>query len=289
MKKNQKNDIILIPTDFSEVCDNAIEHGLVLAKHLGYRVFLVHIINKDTNKYLNEENPTRESIAERLDDMSFKYSKEYGVQVEYIIKTGNLFEKVKDVGDKLNIKLVILGTHGKVGFQKITGSYVLKMIAAVDVPTIVVQRRSFKAGYKNIVFPITAQTKDRQKVSWAINIAKIFDSTIHLIPKYESEKFYKTRIMGITKQIKNLLEEYNIKYTDKVIKPVAGNFSKQVIDYAVVNEAELIMTLVNKGSSLFFNSWDEQIIYNSSQIPVICINPHSKKKTSGSGSGWTFQ
>jgi len=39
------------------------------------------------------------------------------------------------------------------------------------------------------------------------------------------------------------------------------------------------MTLVNKDKSLFFSSWDEKIIYNNSQIPVICINPIETKKT----------
>ena len=284
----KKNDIILIPTDFSEVCNNAVEHGLVVAKNLNFRVFLIHVINKDTTKYLEEKHMNRDALTQKLNDLTEEYSKRYGVQVEYLIKSGNLFEKVKDVSEKLGVRLIILGTHGKVGFQKLTGSYVLKMITATDVPTIVVQKRSFIEGYKNIVFPVTAQTQDRQKVVWAINIAKTFDATIHLIPKFESEKFYKKKIMSVTKQIKNLFDEYDVKYVDKVSSPEAGNFAKQVVDYAVVKEAELIMTLVNKDKSLFFSSWDEQIIYNSSQIPVICINPHTKKKLSGSG-GWAFQ
>ncbi len=273
MEKKVKNDIILIPTDFSEVCQNAIEHGLAVARILKYRVFLLHVINENTTKYLDDENLTRESIVERLDKMSQQYSKEYDVQVEYLVKSGNLFEKIEDVNEKLGAKFIILGTHGKVGFQKITGSYVLKVVTMTNTPTIIVQKRSFKEGYKNIVFPITAQTEDRQKVVVAINIAKTFNATLHLIPKFESEKFYKTRIMNVTKQIKTIFEEYKVKYVDKVTEPGAGNFAKQVIDYAVEHEAELIMTLVDQEKGLFFSSWDEQIIYNSSQIPVVCINP----------------
>ncbi len=275
--KKIKNDIILIPTDFSEVCRNAIEHGLTLAAVLKYRVFLLHVINENTTKYLDEENLTRESIIERLDKMSQDYAKEYGVQVEYLVKSGNLFEKIEDVNDKLGAKLIILGTHGKVGFQRITGSYVLKVVTVTNTPTIVVQKRSFKEGYKNIVFPITAQTEDRQKVVVAINIAKTFNATVHLIPKFESEKFYKTRIMNVTKQIKTIFDEYGVKYVDKVTEPGAGNFAKQVLDYAVDHEAELVMILVDQEKGLFFSSFDEQIIYNSMQIPVVCINPIDQK------------
>jgi nucleotide-binding universal stress UspA family protein len=280
MKKNL-NDIILIPTDFSEVCDNALEHGIILAKNMKYRVFLLHVINKDTQKFLEDEKLTRDTLVERMEKTVNKYSKEYDVQVEYLIKSGNFLKKVEKVAEKLSVKLIILGTHGKVGFQKITGSYALKLITATNVPTIVVQKRAFSEGYKNIVFPVTAYTQDRQKVVWAVNIAKTFNSTIHLFPKFESEKYYKGKIMSITKQIKTLFDKYDVKYVDKVSSPAAGNFAKQVIDYAVENESELIMTLIDQDKMLpIFSSIDEQIIFNSSQIPVICINPVNTKKTS---------
>ena len=107
MKKNL-NDIILIPTDFSEVCTNAVEHGLVLAKSMNYRVFLLHVINKDTKQYLEDEKLTREVIVERLDKLASDYSEEYGVQVEYLIKSGNFFKKIAKISEKLSVKLIIL-------------------------------------------------------------------------------------------------------------------------------------------------------------------------------------
>lgn len=277
MKKDIQN-VILIPTDFSEVCENAIDHGSVLAKAMGSTVWLLHVINKDTHKYLEEKNLEEGSIDDMLNDTAKKYIDKYGIQIETFISSGNLFEKIKEVNDKLNAKLIILGTHGKIGFQRIAGSYVLKVVTETNTPTIVVQKESKTGGYKNIVFPITSSTQDRQKVAWAISIAKVFDATIHLIPKFESEKFHKNRIMSVTKQIKNIMAEYGINFVDKVSSPEAGNFAKQVIDYTVENKADVIITLVDKDKTFFFSSWDEQIIYNSSQIPVICINPIETKK-----------
>ncbi len=281
--KKTKNDVILIPTDFSEVCQNAINHGASVAHTMKYRVVLLHVINKDTDKYLDEENLNDDVISEKLEKIAAEASKEYDVQVEFLVKQGDLFENIKEACDTVGAKLIILGTHGKVGFQKITGSYVLKVIEVSNTPTIVVQKRRYTEGYKNIVFPITASTQDRQKVTWAINIAKMFDATVHMIPKFESGKFYKNRIMSITKQIKNIFDEYNVRYTDKVSSPTEGNFAKQVLDYAIANDAELIMTLVNKDKGLFFSSWDEKLIYNTAQIPVICINPIDTKKTTWVG------
>lgn len=282
MEKEAKK-IILIPTDFSEVCQYATEHGLILAKAMKYEVTLLHVINKATHKYLDEENLDKNSIKVMMKKTAKEYTEKYGVPVNVRISQGKLFEKIKKINKKIKPKLIILGTHGKLGFQKIAGSYVLKVITSTKTPTVVVQKKSNIAGYKNIVFPITSSTKDRQKVSWAVTIAKTFGATVHLIPKFESEKYHKKRIINVTKQIKDFMTEYGINFVDKVSSPEAGNFAKQVIDYAVDNNADLIMTLVDKDKTFVFASWDEQIIFNSSQIPVICINPIHTKKSAWAG------
>jgi nucleotide-binding universal stress UspA family protein len=285
MSKDSTN-LILIPTDFSEVCKNAIEHGIVLAKAMNCFVVILHVVNKDTHKFLDEKKLDEESIHEMMKEDANNYTEKFGVQVDILIKSGKLFDEIKTVNDEIKPKFIILGTHGKVGFQKIAGSYVLKIVTTTKTPTVVVQKKSFSEGYKNIVFPITSSTQDRQKVNWAVTIANAFGARVHLIPKFESEKFHKRRIMNVTKQIKDYLKEYNIDFVDKVSSPEAGNFGKQVIDYAVDNDADLIMTLVDKDKTFSFASWDEQIIFNSSQIPVICINPVDTKKTSWDR-GWS--
>ncbi len=284
MKKETKN-IFLIPTDFSEVCRNAEEHGLILAKAMNCKIALLHVINKETKKYLEEKKLSESDLKEMMNKTAEIYKKEYIVDVEVYLESGNLFDKISEINNLINPKLVILGTHGKLGFQKIAGSYVLKVIEVTQTPTVVVQKQSNIEGYKTIVFPITSATQDRQKVAWAIYIAKVFNATIHLIPKFESEKLQKTRIMNVTKQIKNIMSENKINFVDKVSSPEAGNFGKQVIDYAVENKADLIMTLIDKEKTFMFSSWDEQIIYNSSQIPVICIYPVETQKSNWY-SGW---
>ena len=285
MKKDTKN-VILIPTDFSEVCQNAIEHGIIIAKAMKSEVTLLHVVNKATHKYLDEKNLDEDAIEVMMKKSADEYTEKYDVPVNIHISTGKLFKKIKEVNNEIKPKLIILGTHGKLGFQKIAGSYVLKVITSTKTPAVVVQKKANIAGYKNIVFPITSSTQDRQKVSWAITIAKAFGATVHLIPKFESEKFHKKRIMTVTKQIKNFMTQYGINFVDKVSSPEAGNFGKQVIDYAVDNNADLIMTLVDKDKKIVFTSWDEQIIFNSSQIPVICIYPVNTKKSTWD-KGWS--
>ncbi len=281
VKKLQFNNVILVPTDFSEVCENAVIHTLHVAKNIKFKVTLLHIVNKDTKEYLEDNKLTVESLEQKLKEQSASYAKEYGIEVDYLIKEGKLFKQVQKAVSEVGANMVVLGTHGKVGFQRITGSYALKVISKTNVPTIVVQLKGLKRPYQNIVFPVTTETQDRQKVNWAIYIAKTFNATIHIFPKRENESFHKKKIMSVVKQIKNIFDKHDVKYVDKVSEEGAGNFAKQVMDYAVVNSADLVMTMVSSERFFhFFDSQDEQIIFNSSQIPVICINPVAVKKAS---------
>jgi hypothetical protein len=84
--------------------------------------------------------------------------------------------------------------------------------------------------------------------------------------------------MAIVKTIKTIFDQNDVKYIDKVSDDGGGNFSKQLIDYAVINNADLIMIMTASDSLIpMFDNWAEQIIFNSSQIPVICINPVNVK------------
>ncbi len=280
MENNEviKVNSILVPTDFSEVCQNAVEHGSVIAKILDYKITLLHVINKDTKAFLKKNNLGESYLAEKLEEEATHLRKEHNIEVDYLIKDGNIFSLIADVADEAEAKLIILGTHGKVGFQRLTGSYAVKIITNTEIPTIVVQQKTFAKGYQNIIFPVSVTSKDRQKVNWAIYLAKTFNSTIHLFPKYESDKYLKKKIMAIVKTIKTIFDQNNVKYIDKVSDDSGGNFSKQLIDYAVINNADLIMIMTASDSLIpMFDNWAEQIIFNSSQIPVICINPVNVK------------
>lgn len=281
---------ILVPTDFSEVCNNAFNHACDLAQILDLKVYALHIITKETKSYLEKQKLTKVELEERLKNYTLGKKAEYEVETDYIIKEGSIFEEIGNISKYINAAFVVLGTHGKLGFQRLTGSYALKVINNTDIPTIVVQKKTVKpGGYKNIVFPIQPFSDDRQKVNYAITLSKDFGAKIHLYPKIEQDKFSKQKTIGIVRQIMSMLAEEGIPYEKTIPEERAGNFAKQVVDYAVVNDADLIMIVTGNNPSLpMFDSADEQIIFNTSQIPVMCINPARVKKiASFGGPSWS--
>ncbi|MFO7613916.1 MAG: universal stress protein [Bacteroidales bacterium] len=264
-----KNPLFLVPTDFSEVCTNAAQRAASLAKDFNYKIVLLHIIDKNTLAELKKENKGIDWVHDRLKEMANSLIKEYVIQVETIAREGDIFTTIAEVAEELKASLIFLGTHGKVGLQKFTGSFALKVVTSSEIPTIVVQKRPFGHGLGKIVMPITSDAGPWSKTKWAAAIAKEFNSMIMIfhLPGEEME--------DVITMITNHFQVNNVKYTVKAANKT-GHFTKQVIDYSTAENADMILIMTNPDKSLktyLLGSYDEDIIFNTSQIPVMCINP----------------
>ncbi len=261
------NNIILVPTDFSEVCNNAMNQAVEAAKFLNYKVVLLHIIDKNTKAQLKKDGESVEAVDGMLAKLAGDIKKQ-NVVVDTISKEGDIFTTIGEVASDLGANLMYLGTHGKVGMQKLTGSFALKVVISSPVPVVVVQKRPFDQGYKKIVLPITSDAGPWEKTRWASFIAKNFDAEIHIYQLDSPE------LAGAVEIITNHFDKENVVY--KVVKSDGSNFSKQVIDYATANVSDMIMIMTNPDKSFtkfILGSYDEEMIFNTSQIPVMCINP----------------
>ena len=69
--------------------------------------------------------------------------------------------------------LIVMGTHGVKGIQRLTGSYALKVIRHSKVPFIVVQTKKSSGEIKDIVLPIKFSQETKSKLSITASIANI--------------------------------------------------------------------------------------------------------------------
>lgn len=266
-----KIDIILVPTDFSEVCANAANQAAEAAKWLNSKVVLLHVINNETKAYLKNENLPVSSIDDKLKELAAELTFNYGVEVSFLTREGSIFTEIADVIKELEVSMVYLGTHGKVGLQHLTGSFALKVITSSEAPTVVVQKRPFTDGYKKIVLPLTSEAGPLEKTKWAVYIAKKFNATIHIFRTAEATD----DVYHATKHLAEYLGKNNVSYVERSAERNT-NFAKQVIDYATANNADLILIMTDPDKSFtsyLLGRYDEEIIFNTSQIPVMCVNP----------------
>ncbi|MDP4291525.1 MAG: universal stress protein [Bacteroidota bacterium] len=271
MVANFKN-IVLVPTDFSEVCANAAHQAVDTAKLLNFKVVLLHVVNAETKAYLKEEKLPDESIDQQLKEMAEDLQGKSGVTVEYISKEGSIFTAISDVANEIGANLIYLGTHGKTGMQHFTGSFALKVVTSSTIPVVVVQKRPIDKGYKDILLPITSDVCTPEKAAWAIYVSREFNATMHILVIGDAGDL----IYESAHEIARIFAKNGVKYTFEEAEK-HSHFSKYTIDYATSKNTDLIMIMTHPDNKVvpqfMLASYDEEVIFNTTQIPVLCVNP----------------
>lgn len=268
MKDLSLSFTILVPHDFSEVADDALLHANKLSKVLNKPVTLVHVVKLDKEK---------KAALDKLDAIASKNKMEHGIETITSVVSGDYLEKIGEVAEIVKATLVVMGTHGVKGIQKLIGSYALKVITNGNVPYVVVQAPPQKQeGYKNIVLPMDFSKESKQKLNWAVYMAELFGSKFHLIADYESDEFTARALKNNISYAKSYLANNNFQYDIHELGKSNHGLTKETIRISKEANADLIvvMTTLDKALSEYVMGVPEQaIIANEAQIPVMCINP----------------
>lgn len=259
---------ILVPTDFSEVGETALNHAIKLAQTAETRVILLHVV-KD-----------KEMIAEgrtKLKEAKGAAKEKYGFEVETSVRVGNIMDDISEMAAEIDAALVVMGTKGLRGMQWLTGGGAVRIVTNSKTPFIIVQKKSIGPnGYDNIVVPLDLHKETKQKLSLVADAAKYFDSRIHILVPKEKDEFLHNRIERNMKYASNFFEEQGISHTAKISDYGSDDFDDGIIEYAKEIDADLISIMNIPGISLLNfigGNFVQNIITNEHEIPVLVLNP----------------
>ncbi|MBK7134203.1 MAG: universal stress protein [Bacteroidales bacterium] len=204
-------------------------------------------------------------------------TKKYNIPISFHISKGSIFTAIADYAHEADASLVVMGTHGMKGMQKLTGSWALKVIVKSKIPFIVVQDPPVdQERYHNIVFPIDFRGENKEKMKMAIFMGKYFESKIHMLVSVSSDKnLLKKTNINLNFAVKYLIQN-NIEY--EIHEVPKGNFPQQTIDFAQKINADLLLIMTTKNITVadyVVGASEQYMIANSSKIPVCCVNPKS--------------
>lgn len=265
MAKDKK---ILVPHDFTKVGDIAVDHALLMGKTIGADVVVIHII--ENKKQIAEARLKLEALKDRL-------RVEKGAVIETICRIGNIFEDIDKAATEMEASLIIMGTHGLRGMQFLTGGRALKIVTESSVPFIIVQERTIRAhGYHRLVVPLDLHKETKQKLSLVSDMARYFGSKVYLVSPGETDEFLKNQLDRNINYAKDYLEGKNIPYEVEITETKSDGFVKSLLKYSAAVEADLICIMNfydNSIMSIFNQNYEQQVITNEAQIPVLCVNP----------------
>ena len=273
----EKKPIILVPTDFSEAADTAIAHAASVAAVSGDEVRLLHIVNKDTKSKLKKAGESLDDLTAKMDAQVAEITTKYGVKAGSHLREGSIFSTIGEVAEEIGARLLVMGTHGVVGMQHITGAWAVKVITSSPVPVIIVQKKGPAAhGYKTIVFPIDSSRETKQKVIHTISMAKHFDSEVKLFASYEDDEFLINARNANIAWAENMFKKNGVKYSVEH-SGKSGGLAKNTIKYASKVNADLMVILTDDSevsvSGFVLGADHEKVINNDAQIATMCVNP----------------
>jgi nucleotide-binding universal stress UspA family protein len=263
-----EKDILLVPWDFTEVAEYALEHAIKVAKRLNNQITLIHVV-----KTLKKGE---EALVELNKDIE-KLTKKYGYELHPLVLEGSLFHVISDYASENNVSMVVMGTHGIKGMQKFTGSYALKVIVGSKIPFIVVQDPpSKKEIFKDIVFPLDYRSEAKQKLQWALFLVKYFEVKINIIIPTIKDKSLNTKLMGNVHFAEKILDKYDCDY--ELHKIEGSNSAEESIAFAKKVDADMILIMTTKGIGItdyVLGAQEQYIIANTARIPVMVVNPRT--------------
>jgi nucleotide-binding universal stress UspA family protein len=273
---------ILIPIDFSETSMLAIEHAAFTAQLFKAELVLLHVVERHWEKFsiiapeLRVELPNNmtDLIEKKLSSVAAEIRAKYGVKSICIASEGNIFNEILAISKEHLVSMIVMGTHGTSGFVEFfVGSNTYKVITQAECPVLSVQAHALKLGFQNILLPIDDSAHSRQKVNYAVILAKQFAAKIHIAGLVEDKDEDTQKFEKKLEQIEAYISKCGLTSTRKTL--VAPNQARATYDYAKVVNADLIVIMTDQDVNItgrLMGTYAQQVV-NHSKIPVLSIHP----------------
>ncbi len=159
-----------------------------MAKLLKAEIVLLHIIESVSfasalsQTFGSNEKKAEEEALKRLEQLAKDIHIRHGVSLTIKTDFGKVYKRVSAVAKDIRSDIIIMGTHGESGYQKFNvGTNTSRVVERAPCPVISVQTHSKNIGFKKIVLPIDDSPSSRQKVNYALEIAKHYSSHIYIV------------------------------------------------------------------------------------------------------------
>lgn len=272
----EKENKYLIPWDFTPVAENALKYAIKLAKLAKepVQIELVHVLQ--SGGLFSKGKLSEQKVNDKMAEDQKRIKNEYDVEVKTHILEGSIFDTISEFASESNAEIVIMGTHGIKGVQKLTGSWALKVIAGSEVPFLVVQDEPIPGkNFSHIVMPVEFRDEDKEKIQWGIRFALQFGSKIHVIVPNAFDSGVQKKINNNLAFAKMHIESHGLDW--EVHNAAKGkSFQEEIVNLAIDIEAELILIMTTPNIDLtdyVFGAQEQYVIANIAKIPVLCINP----------------
>jgi nucleotide-binding universal stress UspA family protein len=138
---------ILVPTDFTETSDRALDWAMGIAARVGASVTVMHSYEIPIIGFPDGAIVATPEIASRIADASraalestVEQRRGRGVTLDSVLREGVAWEEINAVADAIDADLVVIGTHGRRGLARaLLGSVAENVIRTAHRPIVTIR------------------------------------------------------------------------------------------------------------------------------------------------------
>lgn len=258
-----KEPIYLVPVDFTDKSASASRLALTLAKAQNGTAYLLHVVGKSKEKVR-----ARKQFQTFLSD----FSNEDMDRIVTNVIEGDIYNDIGKAGDVLKAALIVMGTHGAQGMQKVFGSRAVRLINSSSTPFLITQGNKETFGFDNIVMPFSFAKESIQITTFVGKLAKKFNAKVHLAGYHDKDEWLDAKTSSNQSVVKRALDEMGVSYEIGHIPP-SKNYEKELMDFAKSVNADLFAAAYFKEGVLPEpNSFIQGMIENELDIPLLTVN-----------------
>ncbi|MCK8479506.1 universal stress protein [Psychroserpens algicola] len=268
-------DKIIVPIDFSEYSEYALETAAILAKRNHADLIVLHMLELEKGSLINSSNDQNEKMVFYLKLAEQKFEtyldKDYleGIKVTPIVKHFKVFSEVAEVAQEHNADMIVMGSHGTSGLSEIfVGSNTEKVVRYSEIPVLVVKQKPTKLDFETVTF---ASDFSESMVEPYLKARQLFDSIKLIYVNVPGEGFKSSAEMEQT--VANFLQKAdgNLDKLNDVHYISDYTVEKGILNASSLLGADLIAvpTHGRKGLAHFFTGSISEDVANHATLPVI--------------------
>ncbi|MFD2550588.1 universal stress protein [Bizionia sediminis] len=270
---------IIVPVDFSEYSEYALETAAILAKKNNSEILALHMLEM-SDAVLSRSDSNAQLEAVFLLELAKKKFSEFldkpyleGVHITPLVKQYKVFSEVNDVAKEYDVDLIIMGSQGTSGIKEyFVGSNTEKVVRYSDIPVLVIKHNPILTEFDTVVFASDFSEDAIEAYKKAKKMCTFLKSDMHLIyVNLPGENFRSTPEME-GKVVKFLnAADGNLDYMSRVTYVNDYTVEQGISNFANVLGADMvaIATRGKKGLAHFFEGSISEDVANHSTLPVM--------------------
>jgi nucleotide-binding universal stress UspA family protein len=274
---------ILVPTDFSQPSQWALEAATLFAKKMDAEIVLLHVIEQPGSESFNVEGQvdadagwedrlfTMKMIEKGKKDLQKSALTADGVQVRPKLRLGNPFHGIRTVINEINPYLVVMGTSGHSRMEEIlVGSNTKKVVRHSTCPVLSIHDKPNGKEISNIVYATSLNDREKEFAACVVRIQELFGAMVHVVRINTPTNFQPDHV------VKSVMETFVKKVgLKKFTLNVFSDYSEQdgIAHFASSINADMIAMATHGRtgvSHVLLGSLAEDIVGQSSK-PVLTL------------------